>query len=1373
MLAIRIKPRKYSRRAGSSFAPPRRRQIDGRAKRGIASLGRLTNAPDGAIRYGSARSGGLQSLIRRHGVLSRQSLTFRMTAFIVIVCMLLIGTDIGRSVAARRVQIDEMTTATSNLARAMAQHANDTFKEADTTLIGMVERVEEDGTSPQALARLHRSLVSRVEQLPQLNGLFIYDKTGAWLVNSQPKLDSRFNNSDREYFDYHRTRTDQNSHIGPPFRSRSTGKWVVPISRRIDAPDGSFAGVALATIDIDFFSRFYDSLDLGQSGAAALVLNSGVMVVRRPFEDRFVGKNVIDTTLFRSHLEQGRSGVFTTRSSQDHIKRLNSLRELQDYPLFVAAALSEDEILGPWWRDTLWHASVTTFLALVLAMFGARLVRQVTARTRIEQELARSLATTQTVLDTAISPIITVDERGAVRSFNSAGEKVFGYKADEVIGQNIRMLVPPPHLDAYNEYIMQFKGENGVATADCELAGQRKDGTSFPAHVSTGAMRLDGVLHFVSVITDISRQRKERTELAQARDQLLLAADIAELGIWSWDIATGKVHWNARMFDLYQYPPELLDNGLHFEHWRLRVHPEDHDAIMSDLRAVAAGETETLPPFRIVLPDGTTRRIQAGLRTQRNASGAAVVMTGVNYDITDQYELEFHLRNAKEQADAASAAKSSFLANMSHEIRTPMNAVLGMLHLVQLTTLNARQQDYVSKAETAAKSLLNLLNDILDYSKIEAGKLEIDSHPFEPEKLMQELGIVLSGNQGTKDVEVLFDLDASLPAVLIGDSFRLQQVLINLAGNALKFTSKGQIVVSVHRCEDANELAGDAVRVRVAVSDSGIGISEEQLGRIFEGFTQAEASTSRRYGGSGLGLVISKRLLAMMGSQLQVESRVGEGSRFWFDITLGVDTSGALMLDDVAIPEHGARILIADDNAIAGEIMARTVRSLGWQADVVTSGAEAVKRIGDAALSDAPYAIALLDWRMPGLDGLNAARQIDAMKGRATPPLVLLVTAFGREVLRESQDGGAAPFAAFLTKPVTPKQLAAAIRAALPRASKAMPTTMQPPANKARLAGLALLVVEDNELNRQVAEGLLLAEGASVTLADGGREGVDRIVTANAHFDAVLMDVQMPDLDGLEATRLIRADGRFAALPIIAMTANASGTDRDACLQAGMNDHVGKPIDVERLVAVLRAHVDTQDVDAGTIIEPRDSIVARFGGNVDLIRNAIDRFSPQTDRQLARLDSALVAHDMQTAASMLHAIKGSAGTVGAAALAKLASTLETDTHMLETTRAKLPRMRELLASSVTRLVDEFGRPPSSVNSETSKSPLDDEDWRARLAAIIELLDASNLQAIALSENLSPHAPGAYREDFEQFLARVRALDFARASEIARDMLEQV
>ncbi|KMZ12225.1 putative sensor/response regulator hybrid, partial [Candidatus Burkholderia humilis] len=382
------------------------------------------------------------------------------------------------------------------------------------------------------------------------------------------------------------------------------------------------------------------------------------------------------------------------------------------------------------------------------------------------------------------------------------------------------------------------------------------------------------------------------------------------------------------MFEIYQYSPDMLNNGLDIEHWRQRLHPEDREVIEARLRAAFEGKLRELPPFRVMLPDGTVRRIQSGLRIQRDAHGTPLTMTGVNYDVTDQYELEAALRHAKEQADAASAAKSSFLTNMSHEIRTPMNAALGMLHLVQLTSLNRRQQDYVGKAESVAKSLLNLLNDILDYSKIEAGKLQLDSHPFEPEKLMEELGVVLSGNQGTKDVEVLFNLDPALPPVLIGDGFRLAQVLINLAGNALKFTSNGQVVVSVHVLESN----ADTVRVRVAVSDSGIGISEAQLARIFEGFTQAEASTTRRFGGSGLGLVICKRLVAMMGGQLEVASKMNEGSRFWFDITLGVDHETHVAHDVSALPDRPVRILIADDNAIAGEILSRNMCSLGWHA---------------------------------------------------------------------------------------------------------------------------------------------------------------------------------------------------------------------------------------------------------------------------------------------------------------------------------------------------------------------------------------------------------------------------------------------------------
>ncbi|SAL28937.1 response regulator [Caballeronia humi] len=1313
----------------------------------------------------------------------RQSLTFRIGAFIVFVCLVLFAMDAWRSLASRRVQLAEMTSATANLARAMAQHANDTIKEADTTLIGIVERVEQDGTSPAALDRLHRSMVSRVKELPQLNGLFIYDSDGDWIVNSQAELNPKLNNADREYFIFHRTHVDKSVHIGLPVRSRSTGKWVLPVSRRLDGPGGEFAGVALATLDIDFFSRFYDSLDVGEAGATAFVTNGGIMVVRRPFEERFIGKNVTDTVLFRSHQSMGDSGSFISKSSQDGVTRLNSFRSLEDYPLFVSAALSRDEILASWWHDTLWHAIGTSLLVLVLAIFGVRLVRQVTARTKIEQELAASLETTRAILDTAVNPVITVDGKGAIRSFNRAAESVFGTTAQGMVGRNIRTLVSTGSIDTYNEYIRQFVGASIKATASCEVLGRRVDGSSFPAHVSTGSMDVDGDRQFVCVITDISQQKQERRELADARDQLLLAADLAELGIWSLDVTTGALQWNARMFQIYELAVSQLGRPLNVDDWTGRVHADDRDTVAARLQAALEGDAEYLPPFRIALPGDRIRYVQNAIRTHRDVNGNVVTVTGVSHDVTDQHDLELHLRTAKERADTASAAKSTFLANMSHEIRTPMNAVLGMLHLAQMTSLNRRQRDYVTNAETAAKSLLSLLNDILDYSKIEAGKLHLEPHPFEFETVMQDLGVVLAGNQGTKDVELLFDLDPRLPAITTGDSLRLQQVLINLAGNALKFTSHGQVVVSVKRLEALEH----AVTVRISVSDSGIGISDEQLSRIFDGFTQAEASTSRRFGGSGLGLVICKRLIELMGSELKVESRLGEGSRFWFDVELGTEVEHqAIVHHAVAEVERPVRLLIVDDNRIAAQVLWRTITALGWEADIDYSGIDAVERIADYSRKGNRYDMVLMDWRMPDLDGLNAAKLINTQHCDGSPPVVMMITAYGREVLAETQDHQAAPFAGFLTKPVTPKQIKAAVLDALAGENVQRPT--QPVAatrRSNRLGGLNLLVVEDNALNRQVAEGLLVAEGASVRIAESGHAGVAMVLDSGATFDAVLMDIQMPDLDGLEATRLIREDHRFAKLPVIAMTANASDADRQACLDAGMNDHVGKPIDVERLVAVLVAHaaspqeraepVASNAVSDDALIEPRDSIIARFGGNVELIRSALSGFLAQGEQQLTQLAERVEAEDAPGSASILHAIKGASGTVGARGLWKLSSGLERellDGGAIASVAENLAYLRQLLEESARELAARFTEEPTRAFAQPIDS-IEPGEWQSRMQEILHLLESSNLQAISLSEALSSQTPMEQRPGFDSFLARVRALDFSRASAMARNMLEHV
>lgn len=1315
---------------------------------------------------------------------NRHSLTFRMTVFIVIVCVLLVGAEIWRSLAARNVQLQEMTAATSNLARAMAQQANDTIKAADTTLVGIVERVEYEGTNPASLERLHHLLVARVGELQQLNGLFVYDRNGKWIVDSQPTLLQSFNNSDREYFIYHRAHPDRGPHIGAPLHSRSTGKWIIPVSRRINDANGNFAGVALATIDIDFFSQFYNSLDIGQAGAVALVFGNGIMVVRRPFEDRFVGKNITDTGLFRAHVAQGKSGTFFTTSSQDGVVRLNSFRNLQSYPLFVAAAFSRNEILAGWRTNTLWHAVGVGAIVLVLALFGFGLVRQVSLQTKTEQELAASLETTRAILDTATNPIITINSSGKVRSLNPAGERAFGYASHEIAGRNIRTLVPEAYIDAYNDYTARF-ARDGLADAGSglELAGLRKDGSVFSAHVSTGSMIVADELCFVCVITDITEQQTQRSELAAARDQLLLAADTAELGIWSWNLIDGSVQWNARMFEIYQIPDALINGGLNFEHWRSRVHPDDIDSTLAKLNGLIDGQEEPISDFRIVLPEAQIRHIQIRAKVVRDPFGRAIAITGINHDVTAQHELEFRLRTAKEQADAASAAKSSFLANMSHEIRTPMNAVLGMLHLVQLTALNLRQRDYVSKAETAAKSLLSLLNDILDYSKIEAGKLQLDVHPFELEPLMQDLGVVLSGNQGQKEVEVLFDLDANLPNRFVGDSLRLQQVLVNLAGNALKFTLTGQVVVSV----ELLHWVGLAAHIRVAVTDSGIGISPEQMERIFEGFNQAEASTTRRFGGSGLGLVICKRLINLMGGNLQVESTLGVGSRFWFDITLDADRE-APQGDGVPAVDRPLRLLIADDNPMAGELLLRTVNALGWEADFVGGGIDAVKKNSETMLTGGRYDAVLMDWRMPDLDGLSAAKLICGTEGRVPPPVVVMITAYGREVLADAHEGKDAPFAGFLTKPVTPRQLADTVLGALNRLSAPQPEARIPvQTHSGRLAGLNLLVVEDNALNRQVADGLLRAEGAEVQLAEGGLEGVKTVITATRRFDAILMDIQMPDIDGFEATRRIRSDARFAALPIVAMTANASNADREACLNAGMNDHVGKPINLDALVSVLRAQIGEKRgqpsapndhvIEQDGLIEGRASIIERFGGNVDLIQRVLSGFDSETDKLLVKLANHVTTANHAGAASLLHAIKGSAGTLGAKVLSMRAGQLEHDlNHGDDNTKQDLltedsvAELKELLKHSIQQLAVAFEN--KAARTETANvDPLPAHEWRARLDEIVTLLESSNLQAIAAAEALSNCTRSEQRIVYDQFLIQVRALDFTVAALKARDMLE--
>ncbi|MGY2168352.1 CHASE domain-containing protein [Pseudomonas gingeri] len=920
--------------------------------------------------------------------------------------------------------------------------------------------------------------------------------------------------------------------------------------------------------------------------------------------------------------------------------------------------------------------------------------------------------------------IIATDLDGVISVFNEGAEHMLGYRAEEVLGKatpailHVAQEVIDRGAELSVEYAQVIEGFRVFAhkpefehSETREWTYVRKDGSHVPVTLVVTSLRDDEgqLTGYLGIAVDITQRKAAEHQLELSlqatrviRDQLLMAADVAELGIWTWTLADNTLQWNDRMFEFYSQPTSLRDNGLNYAHWYERVHPADVEAVAAQLAAAVAGERVYDPIFRLQGPDGRIRFIQAGAQIERDEQGRALRVTGINRDITTQRELESHLLRAKDRADSASAAKSFFLANMSHEIRTPMNAVLGMLQLVQHTDLNARQRDYVVKAQTAAKSLLGLLNDILDYSKIEAGKLRLDPHHFELEPLMRDLAVVLAGNQGSKEVEVMFDLDSDLPGSLVGDSLRLQQVLINLAGNALKFTQQGQVVVSVRQLKRFE----DMVKLRIEVCDTGIGISTEQLQRIFDGFTQAEASTTRRFGGTGLGLVICKRLVGLMGGELQVESEVGVGSRFWFDISLEVAREEPLRLSCPGV-DSAMRLLVADDNSMACELLLRTVRSLGWTADTVSGGTLAVEGVRKAQLRGEPYDVVLMDWRMPDMDGLSAARLISLQEQAVPPPMVIMITAYGREVLADVHHEGDAPFVGFLTKPVTPRQLADAVQRAFSVSEP--PVQDLPVARSRRLADMRLLVVEDNALNRQVADELLRGEGAQVSLAEGGLEGVSMVLSASTPFDAVLMDIQMPDIDGMEATRHIRRHPQFALLPILAMTANASNSDREACLAAGMNDHVSKPIDLEELVLALRIQTgreaprpltmsEAPEASTETVIEPRQSIMSRFGGNFELICTVLYSFGTELEKQLALLPAHLQDRDGPAVAAVLHAIKGSSGTMGAQALSVRAGALERELLYGDAAAVArvlgdpqwLPELKELLTRSVEQLQAAFG-----------------------------------------------------------------------------------